>query len=71
MAFFGPKTLDNILVNFSKVQNDLQDFVNTSEATRQDLLRQAKEFEIKASEVEYEANRADKILANINNLINV
>lgn len=69
MNIFGSKSLDQILGNFTKAREELNDYVSRTDSERDVLYAQAREAEILAQEKSMQIDKANRVLKNINNLL--
>ena len=68
---FFNKTLEGILAGFNKTMNDLDNFSSTARADSEKMHSEAEQLFIAAAEKTAEAEKADRVRANILSMIDV
>ena len=63
--FFNNKTLEGILAGFNKTMNDLDNFSATARADSEKMQSEAEQLFIAATEKTADAEKADRVRANI------
>lgn len=69
MALFPRKSLESIVTAFTKAQTELRNYADANRIESRQLYDQAEAIELAAYELNKDADKAERILKNINSIL--